>query len=164
VLEMPEPVLLDADALTVIAEHPQWLRERRGATLLTPHAGEFARLRSLARDEVEAHRLRHVSDAARDLDATVLLKGSSTLVAGPDGQVRVNTASTPYLGTAGSGDVLSGICGALLASGLAPLDAGAAGAFLHGLAGLEAAGNPPTPFTAMDVVRRLPQALRTVRD
>jgi hydroxyethylthiazole kinase-like uncharacterized protein yjeF len=163
VLEMPEPVLLDADALTVVAEHPEWVRERSGATLLTPHAGEFGRLRALEREEVEGHRLQHVREAARDLDATVLLKGSSTLVAGPDGQVRVNTAQTPYLGTAGSGDVLSGICGALLASGLGPLDAGSAGAFLHGLAGLDAAGEPPTPFTAMDVVRRLPQALRIVR-
>src|SRR5207245_3546522 len=112
---------------------------------------------------VGGHRLRHVRDAARELEATVLLKGSSTLVAGPDGQVRVNTAQTPYLGTAGSGDVLSGICGALLASGLSALDAGSAGAFLHGLSGLAAAGEPPTPFTAMDVVRRLPQALRVVR-
>jgi len=163
VLEMPEPVLLDADALTIVAEHPEWVRERQGATLLTPHAGEFGRLRGLDREDVESQRLRHVRAAADDLGATVLLKGSSTLVAGPDGQVRVNTAQTPYLGTAGSGDVLSGICGALLAAGLAPLDAGSAGAFLHGLAGLSAAGEPPTPFTAMDVVRRLPHALRLVR-
>jgi len=163
VLHMPEPVLLDADALTIVADHPDWVRARRAPTLLTPHAGEFGRLRGLERDEVEGQRLKHVRDAARNLDATILLKGSSTLVAGADGQVRVNTAQTAYLGTAGSGDVLSGVCGALLASGLDPLDAGSAGAFLHGLAGLEAAGDPPTPFTAMDVVRRLPQALRVLR-
>jgi NAD(P)H-hydrate repair Nnr-like enzyme with NAD(P)H-hydrate dehydratase domain len=76
---------------------------------------------------------------------------------------RVNTAQTAYLGTAGSGDVLSGVCGALLAGGLPPLDAGSAGAFLHGLAGLLAVGDPSAPITAMDVVRRLPQALRAVR-
>src|SRR3954447_13826419 len=163
VLDMPEPVLLDADALTVVTEHPEWLRGRKAPTLLTPHAGEFGRLRGTERSEVESHRLRHVRDAARDLEATVLLKGSSTLVADPDGQVRVNTAQTPYLGTAGSGDVLSGVCGALLASGLDALDAGSAGASLHGRAGFAAAGAPPTPFTAMDVVRRLPHALRLVR-
>ena len=163
VLGMPEPVLLDADALTVVADHPEWVRDRSAPTLLTPHAGEFGRLRAMERSEVEAHRLRHVRDAARNLEATVLLKGSSTLVADAGGQVRVNTAQTPYLGTAGSGDVLSGICGALLASGLSPLDAGSAGAFLHGLAGLDAAGDPPTAITAMDVVRRLPDALRAVR-
>ena len=163
VLARPEPVLVDADGLTVVSEHPEWVRDRAGATLLTPHAGEFARLRGIDRAQVEAHRLVNVRDAALRLDATVLLKGSSTLVAAPDGRVRVNTAQTPYLGTAGSGDVLSGICGALLAAGLAPLDAGSAGAFLHGLAGLEAAGEPAVAFTAMDVVRRLPQALRAVR-
>lgn len=163
VLARPEPVLLDADALTVLSEHPDWLAARGGPTLLTPHAGEFARLRTLDRADVEAHRLPHVTHAARALEATVLLKGSSTLVAAPDGAVRVNTAQTPYLGTAGSGDVLSGVCGALLASGCSALDAGAAGAFLHGLAGIIAAGEPPTAFTAMDVVRALPHAVRTVR-
>ena len=163
VLDADVPVLLDADALTVVAEHPDWLRERSAPTLLTPHTGEFARLTRGDRDDVEAHRLAQVRRAAADLGATVLLKGSSTLVADPDGAVRVNTAQTPYLGTAGSGDVLTGVCGALLASGLGPLDAGSAGAFLHGLAGLLAAGSPPAPITAMDVVRRLPQALRSVR-
>jgi hydroxyethylthiazole kinase-like uncharacterized protein yjeF len=163
VLATDVPVLLDADALTVVAQQLDWLRERTAPTLLTPHAGEFARLTGGERDDVEAHRLEQVRRAARDLGATVLLKGSSTLVADPDGAVRVNTAQTPYLGTAGSGDVLTGVCGALLASGLDPLDAGSAGAFLHGLAGLLAAGSPPAPITAMDVVRRLPQALRSVR-
>jgi hydroxyethylthiazole kinase-like uncharacterized protein yjeF len=163
VLATEVPVLLDADALTVVAEHPDWLRGRRAPTLLTPHAGEFARLTGADRDDVEAHRLERARRAACDLGVTVLLKGSSTLVADPDGAVRVNTAQTPYLGTAGSGDVLTGVCGALLASGLPPLDAGSAGAFLHGLAGLVAVGSPPAAITAMDVVRRLPQALRSVR-
>lgn len=163
VLAADVPVLLDADALTNVAEHPDWLRERRAPTLLTPHAGEFARLTGGDRDDVEAHRLDRVRRTAADLGVTVLLKGSSTLVADPDGTVRVNTAQTPYLGTAGSGDVLTGVCGALLASGLDPLDAGSAAAFLHGLAGLLAAGSPPAPITAMDVVRRLPHALRSVR-
>ena len=157
------PVLLDADAVTIIAQHPDWLRDRSGPTLLTPHAGEFARLTSGQREDIEAHRLGRTCEAARDLGATVLLKGSSTLVADPGGTVRVNSAQTPYLGTAGSGDVLSGVCGALLAGGLAALDAGSAGAFLHGLAGLLAAGEPAVPVTAMDVVDRLPQALRSVR-
>jgi ADP-dependent NAD(P)H-hydrate dehydratase / NAD(P)H-hydrate epimerase len=163
VLRVDEPVLLDADALTVVAEHPEWVRERAAPTLLTPHSGEFARLRGLDRADVEAHRLRHVRDAACDLGAVVLLKGSSTLVADPDGRARVNTAQTPFLGTAGSGDVLTGACGALLASGLPALDAGSAGAFLHGLAGLVAAGTPAGPITAMDLVRRLPHAVRAVR-
>jgi hydroxyethylthiazole kinase-like uncharacterized protein yjeF len=157
------PVLLDADAVTIVATKPEWLRGRSAPTLLTPHAGEFARLTGGEREDVEAYRLQRARDAARDLGVTVLLKGSSTLVVDPDGMARVNTAQTAYLGTAGSGDVLSGVCGALLAGGLPPLDAGSAGAFLHGLAGLLAVGDPSAPITAMDVVRRLPQALRAVR-
>jgi hydroxyethylthiazole kinase-like uncharacterized protein yjeF len=157
VLSSDVPVLLDADALTVAASEPALLR-RSAPTLLTPHAGEFARLVGGRRDDVERRRLSQVREAARSLGVTVLLKGSTTLVAAPDGRVRVNTASTPYLGTAGSGDVLSGVCGSLLAAGLDPLEAGSVGAFLHGLAGLRASGRPPRPITAMDLVDALPKA------
>jgi NAD(P)H-hydrate repair Nnr-like enzyme with NAD(P)H-hydrate dehydratase domain len=94
---------------------------------------------------------------------TVLLKGTTTLVADPEGAVRVNTASTSYLATAGSGDVLSGVCGALLAGGLGALDAGSAGAFVHGLAGLLASGSPPSPITAMQVVDAVPEAIAATR-
>lgn len=164
VLNTDLPVLLDADAITVIGEHRDWLRARTAPTVLTPHAGEFARLTGIARDEVEARRLTLARTAARDLDATVLLKGSTTIVADPSGAVRINTADTPYLATAGSGDVLSGICGALLAGGLAPLDAASAGAFLHGMSGLSAASMPAAPLHALDLVTHLPAAIRTVRD
>jgi len=157
------PVLLDADAITIVAAHPDWLRGRSAPTLLTPHAGEFARLTGAERSDIEAHRLTRARVAARELGATVLLKGSTTVVADPSGAVRVNTADTPYLATAGSGDVLSGICGALLAAGLTALDAASAGAFLHGLAGLHASSTPAVPVTAMDLVSHLPEAIRTVR-
>ena len=163
VLGADVPVLLDADAITIVAEHPDWLRSRTAPTLLTPHAGEFARLTTAERSEVEAHRLTRARAAARELGVTVLLKGSTTVVADPSGAVRVNTADTPYLATAGSGDVLSGVCGALLAGGLPALDAASAGAFLHGLAGLLAASNPAVSVTAMDLVSGLPAAIRAVR-
>lgn len=163
VLAADVPVLLDADAITIVAEHPDWLRARTAPTVLTPHAGEFARLTRAERGEVEAHRLTRVRAAARELGVTVLLKGSTTLVADPDGAVRVNTADTPYLATAGSGDVLSGVCGALLAGGLSALDAASGGAFLHGLAGLLGASSPAVSVTAMDLVSYLPEAIRTVR-
>jgi hydroxyethylthiazole kinase-like uncharacterized protein yjeF len=156
------PVVLDADAIAALANHPEWLRDRRAPTLLTPHAGEFARLRGLERGDVEARRLEHVRRASSELGCVILLKGSTTLVADPSGSVRVNSADTPYLATAGSGDVLSGICGALLAGGLGALDAGSVGAFLHGLAGLLATGAPAAPFTAMQIVRQLPDAVRAV--
>ena len=158
------PVLLDADAITVVAEHPDWLRARSAPTILTPHAGEFARLTGADRADVEAHRLTLARVAARDLGVTVLLKGSTTVIVDRDGAVRVNTADTPYLATAGSGDVLSGICGSLLAGGLSALDAASAGAFLHGMAGLLAVAEPAAPVTAMDLVTHLPEALRAVRE
>ncbi|HET7531293.1 MAG TPA: NAD(P)H-hydrate dehydratase, partial [Mycobacteriales bacterium] len=107
VLATDLPVLLDADAITIVAADPGIASGRSAPTLLTPHAGEFARLFGGDRTDIEARRLAAVRDGASSLGATVLLKGSSTLVATPDGEVRVNTAATPYLATAGSGDVLA---------------------------------------------------------
>jgi hydroxyethylthiazole kinase-like uncharacterized protein yjeF len=149
--------VVDADALDAFAE------DRRGAkeALLTPHAGELARLLGVDRDEVEARRLHFARQAARDLDAVVLLKGSTTLLAHPDGRVRVNPTGTPALATAGSGDVLAGLCGALLAGGLDPFDAGSVAAWLHGLAGRLAAEGG-APVSAGDVLDHLRPAVRAV--
>ena len=163
VLGTDVPVVLDADALAVVAEQPDLVSGRSAPTLLTPHAGEFARLVGAERDDVEARRLRSAQAAARQFGATVLLKGSTTVIADPSGPTRINTAQTPYLATAGSGDVLAGVCGTMLAAGLDALDAGAVGAFLHGLAALLAAGEPPAPITPRDVAAALPEAVRAVR-
>jgi hydroxyethylthiazole kinase-like uncharacterized protein yjeF len=163
VLSADVPVLVDADAITWLASHRELLEERSAPTLLTPHAGEFARLMDLDRAEVEAHRLEHARRAATELGVTVLLKGSTTIVASPTGAVRINSAATPYLATAGSGDVLSGVCGALLAGGLSALDAGSVGAFLHGLAALLATGTPRASVTAMQIADFVPAAVRAVR-
>jgi len=163
VLATDVPVLVDADAITVLGAHPEWLTARSAPTVLTPHAGEFACLRGVDRADVEARRLAHARAAAADLGATVLLKGSTTVIADPDGQARVDPLGTPYLGTAGSGDVLSGIIGALLAGGRSGLDAASVGSFLHSLAGVEAQGRPQAPISAMDVVAAMPAAIRTVR-
>jgi hydroxyethylthiazole kinase-like uncharacterized protein yjeF len=163
VLATDVPVLVDADAVSWLAGHRSVLAGRSAPTLLTPHAGEFARLMDLDRSEVEAHRLDYVRRAAEALGVTVLLKGTTTLVADPCGHVRVNTAATAYLATAGSGDTLSGICGTLLAAGCSPLDAGSAGAFLHGLAGLLASGSPAAPIVAAQIAEQVPAAIRLVR-
>ena len=109
-------MLVDADGLTLFGQ----LNLRRDApTLITPHAGELARLLHTDPDSVEAARLAHARRAADELGVTVLLKGSTTVVAEPGGgTVFVNPTGTPALATAGSGDVLSGLAGALLAQGL----------------------------------------------
>ncbi|MEU3630246.1 NAD(P)H-hydrate dehydratase [Streptomyces fradiae] len=139
VLASDAPVLVDADGLRLL--DPAAVRARPAPTLLTPHAGEAAALLGTARDEVEARRLEAVRELAGRYGATVLLKGSTTLVADPSPgvPVRVNPTGTPWLATAGSGDVLSGLTGSLLAAGLAARDAASAGAYLHGLAARRAA-------------------------
>jgi hydroxyethylthiazole kinase-like uncharacterized protein yjeF len=163
VLGTDVPVLVDADAIGWLASHRAAVTGRSAATLLTPHAGEFARLMGVERSEVEQHRLDHVRRAVDSLGVTILLKGTTTLVADPSGAVRVNSASTAYLASAGSGDTLSGICGTLLAAGLSALDAGSAGAFLHGLAGLLASGSPAAPIVAAQIADQVPAAIRAVR-
>jgi hydroxyethylthiazole kinase-like uncharacterized protein yjeF len=138
------------------------VRARRAPTLLTPHAGEAAALLGVERTEVESGRLGAVRELAARYGATVLLKGSTTLIAAPDPAVpvRVNPTGTPWLATAGSGDVLSGLAGSLLASGLSAIDAGSAAAYLHGLAARLASRQ--APVAAHDVAARLPQAWRDV--
>ena len=153
------PVVVDADALAALRGH----QERGAPVLLTPHAGELARLLDVDREDVEARRLEHARRAAEVLDAVVLLKGSTTVVARQDGRVRVNPTGTSALATAGTGDVLAGLCGALLAGGLDPFDAGSVGAWLHGLAGrLSAEGG--APVSAGTVVEALPAAFRALGD
>ncbi|MER6448456.1 bifunctional ADP-dependent NAD(P)H-hydrate dehydratase/NAD(P)H-hydrate epimerase [Streptomyces venezuelae] len=149
-------VLVDADGLRGL--DPQVLRARTAPTLLTPHAGEAAALLGVSRESVEAGRLDAVRLLAQRYGAAVLLKGSTTLVASGGGAVRVNPTGTPWLATAGSGDVLSGLAGSLLAGGLSGADAGAAGAYLHGLAARRAGG----PLLAHQVAEALPAAWRDV--
>lgn len=139
VLEFDGPVLVDADGLTMLAQTMSQLEARRGRiTVLTPHSREFARLFP---DLDPADRLSSVRAAAARSGATVLLKGSRTLIADPDGRVAVNTTGTSWLASAGTGDVLSGIIGSLLASGLTAWEAAAAGSHLHGRAGERAAAD-----------------------
>ncbi len=154
------PVVVDADALAVLAEVAPPGPDRP-PLLLTPHAGELARLLEVERAEVEAHRLRHARAAAARFGAVVLLKGSTTVVAEPAGRTRVNPTGTPHLATAGSGDVLAGLAGALLAGGLDPYDAGSVAAYLHGIAG-RLAGDVGT-VSAGDVLAMLPRAFAAVR-
>jgi hydroxyethylthiazole kinase-like uncharacterized protein yjeF len=156
VLRTDLPVIADADAITLVARAPGLLRGRRAPTVLTPHDREFARLAG----DVGADRIGAARRAAADLGVTMLLKGNATVVAEPDGAVYVNPTGTPWLGTAGSGDVLSGLIGSLLASGLPASLAASVGAYVHGVAGqLAATDGPPT---APDVLSALRPALRAI--
>ena len=153
-------MLVDADGITILAAHRELL-DRSAPTLITPHSGELARLTGADIDSIEARRLEHATRAADDLGVTVLLKGSTTVIAEPGEQpVLVNSTGSSWLATAGSGDVLSGLAGALLAQGIeAPL-AAAVAAYLHGIAGRLAARD--APIGASDLITALPEAIRTI--
>jgi hydroxyethylthiazole kinase-like uncharacterized protein yjeF len=157
VLATDLPALVDADGLTMLAQEPALVRDRTAPTLLTPHDREFARFGY----EVGADRIGAARRLAADLGCAVLLKGEATVVADAGGTAFVNGTGTPWLATAGTGDVLSGIGGALLAAGLPAAEAGAAAAHLHGRAAQVAAENGP--LLAGDLVRRLPEAIGRVR-
>lgn len=145
-LDSDLPVIVDADGLTLLSEHPHLVTRRQAPTVLTPHAGEFARLAGQppGEDRVAAAR-----GLAETMGATVLLKGNVTVIADPPGgPTYLNPAGGSWAATAGSGDVLSGVIGALLAAGVASAEAAAAAAFVHARAANASAADPgPTPVS-----------------
>ncbi|MCW2705271.1 MAG: putative carbohydrate kinase [Blastococcus sp.] len=157
VLDTDLPVVVDADALTMLAGDPSLVRDRSAPTLLTPHDREFARFGS----EPGPDRVGAARRLAADLGCAVLLKGEATVVADAGGTAFVNATGTPWLATAGTGDVLAGIAGSLLATGLDAGQAGAVAAHLHGRTGELAAERGP--LLAGDLIRRLPEAIGRVR-
>jgi hydroxyethylthiazole kinase-like uncharacterized protein yjeF len=156
------PVIVDADALTILAAHPELIDGRAAPTVLTPHAGEFARL---AGSPPGADRVAATRAMADRLGATVLLKGNVTIVAEPGGPVYLNPAGQSWAATAGSGDVLSGIIGALLAAGLPTGQAAAAAAFVHARAANLSAADPgprPAPTSASRILAHVRAAIASL--
>jgi NAD(P)H-hydrate epimerase len=157
------PLVLDADALNVLAPADGSWRERSAPTLLTPHPGEMARLLGCSRDEVQIERLGQAVGLAQRQGGLVILKGAGTIVT--DGtHVYVNRTGNPGMATGGTGDVLSGLLGALLAQQFAPLDAAILGVLLHGLAGdLAAERVGEVSLIATDLLETLPMAIQRYR-
>ncbi len=153
------PIVLDADGLNAHAGRIEGLAERNGPLVLTPHAGEMARLLQTDADQVEAKRLETAREAARRSGAIVLLKGDDTIVT--DGErAAINTVSSPQLATAGTGDVLAGMIGALIARGMDPFTATCAATIAHSRAGRAAGeriGNDSV--IAGDVIDSIPAGL-----
>lgn len=156
-LDRDVPLCLDADAITLLAAHADLRDAVRGRpVVVTPHDREFARLAG----EVGADRIGAARRAAADLGVTVLLKGNATVVAAPDGRALVHPSTTSWAATAGSGDVLSGIIGALLAAGLEPWWAAGCAAFVHARAAELAADGAPAPASLMQAA--IPAAVRSL--
>jgi ADP-dependent NAD(P)H-hydrate dehydratase / NAD(P)H-hydrate epimerase len=155
-------MVLDADGLNAHAGSIEELAAKEAPTVLTPHAGELARLLDTDSEAVQRERLSHARIAADRAQAVVVLKGDDTLVVEPSGRVAISSGDSPALATAGTGDVLTGTIAALLAQGLEAFEAAALGVKLHAQAGREAAHvvGAPEGVIASDVISALPRARR----
>ena len=163
--KIEKPVLIDGDGLTAVAKNSRFLKKRRYETVLTPHAGEMARITGKSVDAIEKDPVGILRETAAALDSIVVLKGAHTLIGFPDGRVFVNMSGNPGMATAGSGDVLTGAIGAMFGLGLPLQEAVRAGVFIHGLAGdIAAAGKGEDGITARDIMEGLPRAVAMVRE
>jgi len=167
ILACQKAAVVDADGLNALAASPKTLsalRRRQRPLVLTPHPGEAGRLLGEDAGVVEADRLSAVLRLVERTGATVVLKGRRTLIASPDGRVSVNSTGNPGMASAGSGDVLTGILGALLARGISPRDSARLGVYVHGDAGDRAAAlRGGEGFSASEIADQVPRALAATR-
>jgi len=151
------PLVLDADALNVLASVPEILVQRpTGMTVVTPHPGEMARLCGIDTAQVQAQRIRTAQEFASRYGVVVVLKGARSVITDPYGNVRINSSGNSGMASGGMGDILTGIIAAYISQGLAPLDAATLGVYVHGRAAdLCAQQFGPVGYTAMDVAQNL---------
>jgi NAD(P)H-hydrate epimerase len=165
VRDVQRPMVVDADALTALAGRPALCRSAPAPRLLTPHPGEAARLLGCSVADVQADRVGSARRLAAESGAVVALKGARTVVAEPDGHVVLNPTGNPGMATGGTGDVLTGMVGGLLAQGVAPGRALPTAVYLHGLAGdVAAAARGAVGLVAGDLADAVPEAIRRVLD
>ncbi|MDD2462393.1 MAG: NAD(P)H-hydrate dehydratase [Desulfobulbus sp.] len=163
--DSPAPMVIDADALNILAAHRDLIRLPAGPRIFTPHPGEMARLLECSIAEIQADRLQAaqwLNDAVNCPELITVLKGAGTVVAANNGRWAINTTGNPGMGTGGMGDVLAGIIGGLLTQGYSPWQAATLGVYLHGLAADSIAANQPYGFTATEVAQALPRVLGTL--
>ena len=157
------PVVVDADALNILADIPEWQGNLRARAVLTPHPGEMARLTGHATAHVQGRRLEAAREAAERWGQVVVLKGAFTVIASPEGVARISPFANPGLASAGTGDVLAGIIGGLLAQGLAPVDAATCGVYLHGAAAEELRQElGDAGLMASDLLSQIPRRIKAL--
>ena len=158
-----KPIVIDADALTALSADMNTLKESKAAMVLTPHAGEFQKLTGETVPDDIQERFDSVLDFAKNYNVTLLLKGSPTIIACPNGNCYLNPTGNHGMATAGSGDVLTGIIGSLLAQGMSAEDAAVCGAFIQGTAGdMAADALTPRAMIAGDMIDSLPEAFESL--
>lgn len=163
--ELDQPMVVDADALSALAGHLDLLRHAAGPRALTPHPGEMARLLGVTIEAVQADRIELTRAFARAHGAAIALKGAHTVIAGPDGHVAINPTGNPGMAKGGSGDVLTGIVGALLAREIGPAAALQAGCYVHGLAAdVAVRERGEYGMLASDIIEGVPAALRALAE
>ena len=156
-----KPLVLDADALNCVAKNPDILKKAKSPIIITPHPGEMARLVKSTPKAVNENRAEIAADFAKEYSVVTVLKGSGTIIASPDGKILINRTGNSGMATGGSGDVLAGMTGSLLAQGAKPFDAASAAVYLHGLAGdLAAEKLGRISMLPTDLIDEIPQAFR----
>ena len=157
-------MVLDADALNVLAKTPGLWQLLTDDAILTPHPGEMSRLAGVSVEEVQSGRTGAVQELAHKWQKTIVLKGAYTVIATPDGQARISPIANPGLASAGTGDVLSGVIAGLRAQGLTPHDAAALGVYLHAEAGeMVKARLGDTGMIASDLLQELPLIIKQLK-
>lgn len=158
---MRNPMVLDADALNILAANKDYLRQLPSETILTPHPGEFRRL--VGPWKSDFHKLELLRDFCRSFQVNTVLKGAYSAVCNTSGEVFFNSTGNPGMATAGSGDVLTGIIGALLAQKLKPFDALRLGVYLHGLSGdLAKSEKGEISLNASDIIEAIPESILSI--
>ena len=157
--EIPLPMVVDADALNILAQEPAMLRKPAGPRILTPHPGEMARLTGLTMRDIQDARIQKAGKFAMANQVYLVLKGSGTVIAAPDGRIAVNPTGNPGMAAGGMGDVLAGVIGGFLAQGLTPWQAAGLGVYSHGLAGDRLAETTPAGYLASELAAELPVIL-----
>jgi ADP-dependent NAD(P)H-hydrate dehydratase / NAD(P)H-hydrate epimerase len=158
------PCIIDADALNAISKKPECVSQPN-RFVFTPHPKELSRLMGKETKEIQADRVNAALAAAKQYGCVVVLKGSFSVIANPDGQAFINTTGNASMAKAGAGDVLSGIIGGLLAQGVAPFDAAVAGVYVHGRAGEIASQHlGMSGVLAGDIVDFIPDAVQSILD